>query len=441
MSSSTSFCKRTIFYAEFRIRSLAVIGTTLSLGLLLPVGALAQIDNESPADIAAGLPLSTTTLPVDEGNPAGASYTVALKTRPSRTETVTATAGADADAVDDETPSTVIAISSDTQVVAEGGGAYAVTVTAEYDAAADTRAIPVRITVDPGSAEGRRDFEGVEYFVVTISAGQTAASGMFTLEPIDDHVDEDDETIAINGEIIAGPVQDAYPVAGTTVTIMDNDTRGIVVGASALTIEQGGIGSYEIVLTSRPTDRVDIEVLAPEGSGIFVGQDRYVFASHSWDDSKTVRVRVREDAGITSAPVLLTHRVSGGDYEGMAADDVAITIVERVLPTITVEDARGSEALDALEFVISLDFASPRVVAVAYDTLGGSGVGEARHRVDYRGKSGRVEFSPGETEKRVRVRLLDDEWHEGEEAFRFTLSARRTAASRMISRRSTQGES
>ena len=118
----------------------------------------------------------------------------------------------------------------------------------------------------------------------------------------------------------------------------------------------------------------------------------------------------------------MTHRVSGGDYEGAAADDVAITIVERVLPTIAVEDARGSEASDGLEFVISLDAAGPRAVSVGYDTLSGSGVGEARHLVDYRGKGGQIEFSPGETEKRLRVRLLNDDWHEGEEAFKFTLS-------------------
>ena len=313
---------------------------TLSLGVLAPNGAVAQNEIEPP------------------GEPGG-PYTVALRTQPSRTltvnvqgasgtdlavnnavltftrdnwsvpQTASVAAGADADAVyeevplshstsgtyptggeyevrvtvtDDDIPSTVTAIRSDTSSVAEGGGAYAVTVTAAYDAAADTRDIPARITVDPGSAEGGRDFEGVECFVVTIPAGQTAASGVSTLELIDDREDEDDETIAINGEIVAGPVQDAYPVVGTTVTIADDDTRGIIVGAWSLTIEQGESASYEIVLTSRPTEPMEIEVVAPEGSGIVVRREPYGFGANSWDKPRTVQVRVREDAEIASGP-------------------------------------------------------------------------------------------------------------------------------------------
>ncbi len=79
--------------------------------------------------------------------------------------------------------------------------------------------------------------------------------------------------------------------------------------------------------------------------------------------------------------------------------------------------------MDALEFVISLDAASTRRVAVNYGTYGpAGGVNDAVHLSDYRGRNGEVSFAPGETVKRVRVELIDDDLSETEESFEFNLS-------------------
>lgn len=430
-----------------------------------------------------GLKVSPTALSVNEGDPKGATYTVSLRAQLSQTinvnvlgtsgtdvstdkttltftpenwnipQTVTVTASEDVDAlndevtlthfvpvgppglgrpalrvtvIDDEMPSTAIELNSDTTTVSESGGQRTVTVTAALNATPVTRDTVVRVDVGSGTAGQFFDFRTVDPFTILIPTGQTSATGTFTLTPVNDDVDEGDETVAIEGVFIRGPAEAALPIEGTNVTITDDDTRGVVIGTPALSIQQGRGATYEIVLTSRPTESVTVEVIAPQVDGFVLPQDTFVFGPPFWDDPKTVRLRVRDDAAVPDEPVILEHRVSGGDYEGLSADSVAVTIVERGLPTVTVEDARASEGSDALEFEVSLDAASTEQVRVHYGTLGrflnDPEVGKATNDRDYSGKSGELVFAAGDTRKYVRVSLLDDDFHEGEETFQFSLS-------------------
>ena len=333
--------------------------------------------------------------------------------------------------IDDETPSTAIELSSDTTTVAESGGDQTVTVTATFNGTSVTRDTVVRSDVESGTADQIIDFRTVDQLTVLIPAGQTSATGTFTLTPVNDDVDEGDETVAIEGVFIRGPAEAALPIEGTSVTITDDDTRGGIIGKSALSVQPGRGASYEIVLPSRPTESVTVEVLVPQVDGLVLPQNTFVFGPPFWSNPKTVQFRLRDDAAVPDEPVTLEHWVSGGDYEGLSADSVAVTIVERVLPTVTVEAARASEESDALEFEVSLDSASDEQVRVNYGTLGrflnDPEVGKATNDGDYRGKVGEVVFSAGDTRKRVRVDLIDDDAHEGEETFEFSLSNPRNA--------------
>ncbi len=430
-----------------------------------------------------GLDLNPTAVTVREEDAKGAEYTVALKTEPKEAVTVTVegaagtdlvlgqrvltfdstdwnvpqtvTVGArgDADALneevklvhrangsylfgatvevlvtvlDDDEPSTAVEIRTDTASVEEGGGARTVAVAASYDGAAMIRDVGLRIDVGSGTADRLFDFQPVESFVMTIPAGEGSASRTFTLTPVDDDVDENDETLTIGGVIFSPPGGLGLSVEAMTVTITDDDTRGVVVGTSTLALEQGEGASYTIGLASRPTEMVTVEVVAPADGGLLVRERRVVFGVPHWAAPQAVQLYARNDGTpLPDGPVILTHRVSGGDYEGMTASSVAVTIVERMLPTITVADTRASEGADALVFEISLDAASTRQVAVSYGTyspLSGVGVNDAVHLSDYRGRNGQVSFAPGETLKRVRVALIDDDLSEAEESFDFSLT-------------------
>ena len=61
------------------------------------------------------------------------------------------------------------------------------------------------------------DYGSVADFTVRIPAGSTSGSETFTLMPVDDAVDEEDETVTVGGSVTG------LTVTGTAVAITDDD--------------------------------------------------------------------------------------------------------------------------------------------------------------------------------------------------------------------------
>ena len=136
--------------------------------------------------------------------------------------------------VDDD--ASAIHLSVDRVEVAENGGEQTVTVTAALD-----RGLPLpvaaTVAVEVGSgAVGGRDFEEVAAFSVEIAAGDPSATATFELTPVADDVDEEDREVAVAGRVTAGP---NLTVNGTSLTITDDDTRGVTVSETALIVAEG----------------------------------------------------------------------------------------------------------------------------------------------------------------------------------------------------------
>ena len=124
----------------------------------------------------------------------------------------------------------------------------------------------------------------VDAFEVTIPAGAASGSATFTLSPVSDDVDEDDETLSLTGQVVESgtPVVDALPVTGATVTIVDDDSRGVEVSTTALTVEEGGQASYTIRLTSAPSQDATVEVVPPANADLMVSPTHYYFTRGDW---------------------------------------------------------------------------------------------------------------------------------------------------------------
>ena len=85
---------------------------------------------------------------------------------------------------------------------------------------------------------------------------------------------------------------------------------------------------------------------------------------------------------------------------------------------VSVADARAREGEDeTIDFAVSLSRAASGAVSVTYATADGTATAGS----DYTRASGKLRFAPGETEKRVRVPVLDDVVDEGEETFTLRL--------------------
>ena len=323
---------------------------------------------------------------------------------------------------DDETPSSQIELVPDPTSVGESGGDRTITVTARLDAAPRAAATAVQVEIAAGTATPGEDYAVVEAFEVTIAAGMVSGSATFALSPVSDEIDEVDETLSLAGQVVEGgtPVPDALPVSGGSVTIADNDTRGVLVSDAALPVEEGESGSYTIRLTSAPTQPATVEVEVPANTDLRVSPTHLYFTRADWSTAQTVRIFARADADTVDDTVTLTHAVTGGDYDAIAVDDVAVTITEPTWAVATVQDARALEGSGALEFEVALSRAIAVEARAHYHTVAptASNNATAKPGDDFVAIDDAVlVFAPGETRKTITVILVDDALDEGEEHF------------------------
>ena len=116
------------------------------------------------------------------------------------------------------------------------------------------------------------------------------------------------------------------------VTVDDDETVSMVLSK---TIADGGRGGRR-----RPDlygEAVARAVGGDHGDGVRPGQtdleitglgegNTLTFDATTWDDAQTVTVKAREDADAKNDSVTLVHTAAGGEYEGVAKSDVAVTV-------------------------------------------------------------------------------------------------------------------
>ena len=242
-------------------------------------------------------------------------------------------------------------------------GTTAVTATLE----GEPRTVDVEVTVSVagGTATEGDDFAAVEDFALTIAAGTTSGTGSFTLAPVDDAVDEPDETVVVTGTAAGVAVS---PSAGLEVTIADDDERGVTVTPTALAAPRGGSANYELVLASQPTEAVTIEVTS-DTPGVTVDPALLTFEPDAWNVAQAVTVLAADDETVEDgATVTLTHTVAGGDYgdDAVTVDPVVVTVtvtsvVLTVSPERVAEGATGAARTVAVTATLE---GEPRTVDV-----------------------------------------------------------------------------
>ena len=221
-----------------------------------------------------------------------------------------------------EAASTGIELRLNPAEVAEGAGDTEVTVTALLNAGARTAATEVTVSVAGNTATAGTDFTAVEPFTVTIPAMQTSGSGTFTLTPTQDETPEGDETLTVSGSA-TGLTGDT-----ATLTLTDRDTRGVFVHPTSVTVTEGGANAgYTVKLATKPTSDVTVMVHGAN-EDVSVSPRSLTFTPLNWDRPRTVTVEaVNDSVAEREERVTLTHTVSGGDYDGVAAAPVSVQVV------------------------------------------------------------------------------------------------------------------
>ncbi len=118
--------------------------------------------------------------------------------------------------------------------------------------------------------------------------------------------------------------------ADVAVRILENDPS-LVFDATSLTVPEGGEAAYTVALAIAPTDIVAVIIEGVSGD-LSLSETELYFAPGDWSNPQPVTVRAAEDEDTSTDPsVTLTHRASGGGYDGVVGT-VRVSITEKDSP-------------------------------------------------------------------------------------------------------------
>ena len=270
-------------------------------------------------------------------------------------KTVTVSTGQDEDAVEER-----VAV----QHRWSSAGPVVGTVTVNIDEL-DTRGVTVsRIDLEIGEGAGASDTYTIalestpandETVTVTISSSSAdvivspsqlnfttgGAAAQVTVTAIED-ADAEPNASATLTHTVRGADYDGVRVDRVNVTVREEDTHGIVIAPDALTdLMEGRNGEYMVQLNSKPTGTVTIQ-LRSDSNDLTVRPSQLKFTAGDWNIDQTVRVTAEHDDDGENDPVVtITHRASGGGYNGVSKN-VTVTVIDDDLDEKGVRVIRGS---------------------------------------------------------------------------------------------------
>ena len=160
-----------------------------------------------------------------------------------------------------EPPAVTVSFGQDTYAAPEGSSIQ-ITLTLSTD---PERTVEVLLTITDQGGASSADYS-VTPDKVTFNSGET--SQPFTFTAADDTVDDDGESVKLGFDALPTGVTPSGTTEAT-VTITDDDTAGVSVSETALTVtEQDATGdTYTVVLDTQPTADVTVTVGGHSGSG------------------------------------------------------------------------------------------------------------------------------------------------------------------------------
>ena len=208
-------------------------------------------------DEPAGLKVSPTSLTVAEG--ATATYTVRLNTAPTGAVTVTV------------------------------GGA-----TAKVTADTDTGTTGDQTTLS---------FDATNW-----NTAQTV-----TVTAVADDDGGDETATLTNTASGAGDYNSLTSTPGVAVQVRDDETAGVVVSPTSLTIDEGGTATYTVRLSAPPaTGSATVTIAATGAVGVTVDTSTLTFSTTTWNTAQTVTATaVADHTRVSAGTATVTHTVTG----------------------------------------------------------------------------------------------------------------------------------
>ena len=149
---------------------------------------------------------------------------------------------------------------------------------------------------------------------------------------------EDDDGVTDAGvtltHTVSGGGYGSTTVPDVEVSITENDTAGLVLSKTGLTVTEGDAAgsSYTVKLATRPSGSVSVTISGHDGadlslSGTTLSSNQLTFTVDDWNAAQTVTVKAGHDDEGAADTAALTHTASGGDYAGITAD-LPVTVTD-----------------------------------------------------------------------------------------------------------------
>ena len=232
---------------------------------------------------------------------------------------------------DDDEASRRVTLSLSPDRVAEDAGSPSVTVTAALDGAARASATEVQVTVTGNTAQAVTDFAAVQPFTVTIPEGDTSATGSFSFAPVDDSIDEGDETVSVGGTVTG------LQVVPASLLLVDDDDRGVTASLLAMIVDEEGSRTYTLVLDTQPTGDVTVRPTVTGDRDVTVLPASLIFTVSNWDTAQEVAVSAAADDDAVNDTATVGHAARGADYAGVRVDEVEVTVRDNDERGVTVD--------------------------------------------------------------------------------------------------------
>ena len=108
-------------------------------------------------------------------------------------------------------------------------------------------------------------------------------------------------------------------------TEIDDETPGITVAPTELSVPEGGSQNYAVVLDTRPSGEVTVAISRAGDGDLSASATALTFTTANWNAAQTVAVTAQADADADNGVATFSHTGSGGDYNGVAGDQVVAT--------------------------------------------------------------------------------------------------------------------
>ncbi|MCY4181541.1 MAG: fibronectin type III domain-containing protein, partial [Gammaproteobacteria bacterium] len=259
-----------------------------------------------------------------------------------------------------------VVLSATSVTVAEPTGATTYTVRLPFQPSANVDvvvapAVAGVVTVAPAS--------------LTFARNNWSTAQMVTVTAEDDDIDNAGDSRSVEVTHTPSSTDNRFQASRLRANVTDDDTRGYTFNPTALTMAEGGGGTYTVALNSQPTGNVTVTVTSSNAdvtvdtdTGTDGNQNTLTFTTGDWETARTVTVSAAADADTTNDSATLTHTGVGADYGSISANTLTVTVTELATVDLSVSAASITEGASPLTLTATRseanDSGSPIVIPI-----------------------------------------------------------------------------